>query len=74
MEEFLAEMAEILEEDSIQESDELNSFKSWDSLAALSVIAFADEKFRVNLTAPELKNVETVGDLYALIIAKKNAG
>jgi acyl carrier protein len=73
MEDFLIEMAEILEEDSVRESDELNGFESWDSLAALSVIAMADEKFGVNATAQDLKGAETVGDLYALIQAKNAA-
>ncbi|MCD2323299.1 phosphopantetheine-binding protein [Sphingomonas sp. IC-56] len=73
MEEFLTEMAEILEEDSVDAADELNSFESWDSLATLSVIAMADAQFGVNVTAQELKPAKTVGDLHAIIVAKKAA-
>ena len=71
MDEFLAEMAEILEEDSVGASDELNSFESWDSLAALSVLAMADKDHGVTLTADDVGSVRTVGELYELIGAKK---
>lgn len=71
MDEFLAEMAEILEEDQVAPADELESFESWDSLAALSVLAMADTNFGVTLTAEEANSATTVGDLYQLIIAKK---
>lgn len=73
MDEFLAEMAEILEEDAVNPSDELTSFESWDSLAGLSVAALADSSFGVNLTAQEMNSAETIEDLYNLIIAKKAA-
>lgn len=73
MDEFLAEMAEILEEDTVNPSDELASFQSWDSLAALSVVAMADAQFGVTMTAQELRRADTVEDLYQLITAKKAA-
>lgn len=71
MDDFLAEMAEILEEDTINPSDELKSFESWDSLAALSVLAMADAEFGVNMSSQEVNRAETVQELYELIIAKK---
>ena len=73
MDEFLVEMAEILEADEVGASDELDSFESWDSLAALSVVAMADEKFGVTLSAQDLKGAGTVEGLYRLIMAKKSA-
>lgn len=73
MDEFLGEMAEILEEDTVQPSDELSGFESWDSLAVLSVVAMADAKFGVNMSAQEINRAETVEDLYQLITAKKAA-
>ena len=73
MDEFLVEMAEILEEDSVVPTDELSGFESWDSLAELSVLAMADARFGVRVTAPELRSAATVGDLYGLITSKKAA-
>jgi acyl carrier protein len=73
VDEFLTEMAEILEEDSVNPTDELKSFGSWDSLAGLSVVAMADANFGVNLSAQEIQRAVTVEDLYQLITAKKAA-
>lgn len=73
MDEFLAEMAEILEEDEVSRSSELSSYESWDSLAALSVAAMADSQFGVNLSSQEINEAETVEDLYQRILAKKGA-
>lgn len=69
MENFLSEMAEILEEDSVSVSDELNSFESWDSLAVLSVAAMADSSFGVNISSKEINAAVTVGDLYQRLLA-----
>lgn len=71
MDEFLAEMAEILEEDSVEPDAELASFESWDSLAVLSVIAMADSNFGVTLSADEVNSAGTVADLYRVITAKQ---
>lgn len=73
MDEFLKEMADILEEDAVSADAELNSFESWDSLAALSVAALADSDFGVTLSAQEIKDAGTIGGLYRLIDSKKAA-
>jgi acyl carrier protein len=73
MDEFLTEMAEILEEDAVSPSDELESFENWDSLAALSVAALADSQFNVNLSGDDIKDATTIEDLYQRILAKKAA-
>jgi acyl carrier protein len=73
MDEFLAEMAEILEEDTVNPDDELKSFESWDSLAGLSVVAMADERFGVTISAQELNRAGTVRELYQTIVDKKAA-
>jgi acyl carrier protein len=73
MDEFLTEMAEILEEDAVAPTDELKTFESWDSLAALSVAAMADERFNVNMTAQEINRAGTVADLYHAIVNKQAA-
>lgn len=73
MDKFLTEMAEILEEDSVDPGDELKTFESWDSLAALSVAALADAEFGVNMSAQEINGAETVEELYQRIVAKQTA-
>ncbi|HEX7642370.1 MAG TPA: acyl carrier protein [Noviherbaspirillum sp.] len=71
--EFLSEMAEILEETKVTPEDSLESFSSWDSLAVLSVVAMADAKFGVNLSSKEVNDASTIQGLYDLIIGKKAA-
>lgn len=73
MDEFLTEMAEILEEDDVGPGDELENFESWDSLAALSVAALADAQFGVNMSSQEINEATTLEDLYNRIVAKKAA-
>lgn len=47
---------------------ELNAYSS---LTALSIIAFADENFDVTISGKEIRDADTVQDLYELILSKK---
>lgn len=42
----------------------------YSSLTILSIIAFADENFDVAITGKEIKETDTIQDLYELIIGK----
>ena len=70
MENFKSEMAELLEVDSVSESDKLQEFESWDSLTSLSIIAFVDEKYSVSISAKDLIESETIGNLEKLVLSK----
>ncbi|WP_343486604.1 acyl carrier protein [Allomuricauda sp. d1] len=63
-------MAELLEVDSIELSDELQSFDAWDSLTILSIIAFCDSEYDVALSAEEIEGSGTVLGLQKLIESK----
>ena len=65
-------MAEILEVNSVNESDVLVEFDCWDSLTVLSIIALADDSFKVSLSAAEINASKTIGDLKKLISDKRN--
>ena len=69
MEDFLKEMADILDEESVEESDRLDGFESWDSLAILSVIAMAESRYHAAFSAQEIRVAATLGDLYQLLSA-----
>jgi acyl carrier protein len=71
MEDFLQEMTEILEEDSVLADAELHSFEAWDSLAVLSVISMANAKYGITLTAQQVSKIKTVSELYELIQSSK---
>lgn len=71
MNDYLVEMARILEVESVNEDDVLRDFELWDSLTVLAVLAFVDETYRVNVSALEMADVETIKDLHQLIESKK---
>ncbi|WP_425236714.1 acyl carrier protein [Ulvibacterium sp.] len=70
MENFQSSIAELLEEESIELSDELHSFDAWDSLTILSIIAFCDSEYNVPLSAEEIDESGTVLGLKELIESK----
>ena len=71
MNEFLSQIATILEVEQVSATDDLKAFAQWDSLAVLSVIAMLDAKYGVNLRAADLTPVKSAGDLWGLVQAKK---
>jgi acyl carrier protein len=71
MENFNTEIAEILEVETVKLSQTLESFDCWDSLTILSIIAMADEKYGVILSAADVQNAKTVGGLMDLIKSKQ---
>lgn len=45
--------------------------KSWSSMYALIVIAFVDANFDVQLSADDLRNSQTIEDIYKIVMSKK---
>ena len=68
---FLEELANILDEESVEESANLRDYPSWDSLAVLSIVAMADSRFGFTLTFPDVKGLTTVADLWAFFEQNK---
>lgn len=71
MENFLEQIAELLEVDVVNEVDELKSFEAWDSLTILSIIAMANENYGVVLNATEINEANTIAGLWNLIESKR---
>lgn len=67
MQAFLEQIAEILEVETINPTDELESFDEWDSLSILSIIALCSEEYGVELTNAQIKDANTVQGLYDLV-------
>lgn len=57
------QLLDIFEQEDLEESQVLREIETWDSLAALSIIALADTDYGFTLTAEELKNISTIGEL-----------
>lgn len=71
MQNFESTIAEILEVDSVQPEQKLESFECWDSLTRLSIIATADTNYKANITAQEVIEAGTIGGLKKLIEKKR---
>lgn len=59
-------------ENNINEETSLELFNSWDSWTRMDVMVFVDQTFKVNLTATDIMEVKTVGDLMKKIGNKIN--
>ncbi len=70
MDDFKLKMAELLEVEVVEDNNVLESFECWDSLTLLSILAIADETYKVELTAQEVLNSGTIGGLENLIKSK----
>ena len=71
MEDFLSELAEIVEVDAVAPGDVLEEFEDWDSLAVLSVIAMIDGKYGVTVSGDQVRGAGTAGALFDLVQSKK---
>lgn len=71
MENFLEQMAELFEVDSVTLQDEIVNFDEWDSLTALSIIALADDEYSVTISRDAIVEAKTLQGLFDLLNQKK---
>lgn len=69
----MAALADILEVDGVVGEDRFRDFEMWDSLSALTLIAFLQEEFGIVIEATDLVDLETVGNL-CLFVAQQRHG
>jgi acyl carrier protein len=67
MEDFLEQMAELFEVDTVNLQDEITSFDEWDSLTGLSIIALADDEYSTSITVNQILEAKTIEGLYNLL-------
>lgn len=73
IEEFIEKFAEIFDDtdaSALTPQTRFRELEEWSSLAALGVIALADEEFDVELKTSEMRRTSTIQELYDLISAK----
>ena len=68
-ENFFAELLECMEIEPVELTEDtvFKQLEDYDSMAVMSIVAFADEKFGATLAAEELEKMVTVRDLMELI-------
>ena len=75
LEQFIDNIADLFEEtdpDTIEATTRFKELKEWSSLIALSIIAMVDEEYDVEFHGENIRNSNTVEDLYnAVIVAQE---
>lgn len=72
--EFIQNFADQFDEidvDTLTSDTKYKELEEWSSLIALSVIAMVDDEYGVTLKGDDIRNSETIGDLYNIV--KTNA-
>lgn len=67
-------LKEVFDVAEVRPENVLREFSNWDSLAILSIVSLAEENYKVQLSADDIKNVQTVSELEAMIQARKAHG
>lgn len=73
--EFLENMKEVLEDTDAQLINVnaiFRDFDEWDSMTALSLIAMADQEYSAKLTGDDIKNSNTLEDIFNILKNKVN--
>lgn len=73
LQQFVKLFAEELEDtpiDTITQSTLFRELDEWSSLTALSIISMVDENLEKRLTGADLRSVDTIEELYNLVISK----
>lgn len=66
-EEFLAVLQDILQrDDAVNQDDRLADYVEWDSLSKMSVLAYYNRNFGVNINLNDLKTIQSVTELIRL--------
>lgn len=70
--EFVQKFGEVFDDDSLELTPDtyFKELDEYNSLAALSIIAFADENFDVEISGKEIREADTLQDLYELMTSK----
>ena len=70
LDQFIENFADLFDEtdpDTINETTSCKDLEEWSSLLALSVIAMIDEEYDVEFRGEDIRNSNTVEDLYNIV-------
>lgn len=74
LQDFIKKIAEQFDETDTNAFEPDTRFKQldeWSSLMALSVIAMVDEEYDISITGTEIRNSDTIEDLFEIVKSKK---
>jgi acyl carrier protein len=70
---FLKDFVEIFDDkpsEAITMNTVFRDIEGWSSMAALGLMAMVDIEYKIKISGQEIKDSQTVGDLYNIIINK----
>lgn len=73
LQQFIDNFADLFDEtdaDTIKADTRFKSLDEWSSLIALSVIAMIDEEYDVEFRGDDIRNSDTVDDLYNIVLSR----
>ena len=73
MNHFISNFAAQFDDTDIEEFKAETKFREieeWSSLTALSIIAMVDEEYNVALKGDDIRNSQTINDLYTIVCSK----
>jgi acyl carrier protein len=74
LQEFIGKFAEQFDNTPASEFNADTEFKAldeWSSLYALSIIAMVDDEYDVTLKGDDIRNAETIADLFQVVQSRK---
>lgn len=74
IQEFIQNFADQFDETDLSVFTAETDFKQldeWSSLMALSIIAMVDEEYDVQIKGEDIRNAQTIGDLFQIVKSKK---
>ena len=69
--EYFRDLFDETEPDTINATTQFKDLEEWSSLVALSVIAMIDEEYDVEFRGDDIRNSNTVEDLYNTVLTKE---
>ena len=73
LQQFIDNFADLFDEtdaDTIKADTRFKSLDEWSPLIALSVIAMIDEEYDVEFRGDDIRNSDTVDDLYNIVLSR----
>ncbi|RDU70611.1 hypothetical protein CQA66_07815 [Helicobacter aurati] len=72
IEQLQARLTDLLDKESLNQTELLQDSKEWDSLSKIAIIAFVEKTYQVSLSLNELNDTKTLQDIALLIQAKES--
>jgi acyl carrier protein len=71
MNELLKQIADLLEEESVDVEKKFSDYEGWDSFTRLSVLALLDSTYHTSMTYQDLEDFKSIGDFCKEVMSRQ---